>query len=72
MAAKRFDLIAGIYAYCVLNHGGQGSRLYRTLSLIERTCSPRNVPVERIADGYVIPEWRRAHEAYARMATSGY
>lgn len=72
MTDERFDLIAGIYAYCVLNHGGQWSRLYRTLSLIERTCKPRNIPVERIADGYVIPEWREASEVYARMETSGY
>jgi len=72
MSHERFSLIAGIYAYCVLNHGGQGSRLYRTLSLIERTCAPRNIPVERIEDGYVIPEWREASEAYGRMAAAGY
>ena len=70
MTAERFSLIAGIYAYCVLNHGGQWSRLYRTLSLIERTCSPRNIPVDLIADGD--DEWFEAHEAYARMETSAY
>ena len=70
MTHERFGLIAGIYAYCVLNHGGQWSRLYRTLSLIERTCAPRNIPVERIADGD--EEWHEAHETYERMSAAGY
>jgi len=65
MGIDRSDLIAGIYAFCVLNHGGMGSRLYRTLSLIIRTCRPSEIPAGRIADGH--HEWSGAHEVYTQM-----
>jgi len=65
MGIDRFDLIAGIYAFCVLNHGGMWSRLYRTMCLIDRTCKPKNIPVGCIADGH--HEWSGAHEVYTQM-----
>ena len=70
MSYERFDLIAGIYAYCVHNYGGQGCRLYKTMCLIERTCRPRNIPIEDIADGD--EEWLGAHEVYKQLELSGY
>jgi len=65
-----FERMAGAYAWCADNHGGQGSRKYRVLSRIGRRGMRLSDRAWRAIREGGDPEWEEAHRTYAALDAS--
>ena len=66
-----FDTLAGIYAYAMDYHTGQGSRLYRIMSRIRATLSDRAIAAIRRGKDDPKGEWEQARCVYRRLKRKG-